>query len=141
MAGATLRKIYCWEMRIEDLTVYLASTRKGAAGIGLTLERRSDCIDFFKGIFPNNTLLKDYRVNLPLVRKVKALSCNDAANRPVDLDIECTPFQWLVFKAIAEIPFGETRSYGEVASMIGRPNNARAVGQALGKNPLPLIFP
>lgn len=41
----------------------------------------------------------------------------------------------------ARIPFGETKTYGEVAKMMGSPGGARAVGQAMGKNPLPLIFP
>jgi O-6-methylguanine DNA methyltransferase len=44
-------------------------------------------------------------------------------------------------KAIARIPFGETRTYKEVAAMAEKPKGARAVGQAMGRNPLPLIFP
>jgi O-6-methylguanine DNA methyltransferase len=45
------------------------------------------------------------------------------------------------WKAIARIPFGQTKSYGEVARMVGRPGGARAIGQAMGRNPLSLIFP
>ncbi|MCJ7684347.1 MAG: MGMT family protein, partial [Desulfobacteraceae bacterium] len=66
---------------------------------------------------------------------------NNPEKKPLPLDFSCTPFRWSVLKAIATIPFGETRTYGEVASMVGKPGGARAVGQVMGKNPLPLIFP
>jgi methylated-DNA-[protein]-cysteine S-methyltransferase len=52
-----------------------------------------------------------------------------------------TPFQRQVWQATRLIPYGETRSYQWVASHIGKPRAARAVGQALGKNPLPIIVP
>jgi methylated-DNA-[protein]-cysteine S-methyltransferase len=52
-----------------------------------------------------------------------------------------TSFQAEVYRAIAEIPHGETRTYGWVASQIGKASAARAVGQALRKNPLPILVP
>lgn len=54
---------------------------------------------------------------------------------------EITDFQWRVLAATTAIPIGETRSYKWVAQKIGRPGAARAVGQALKKNPYPLIIP
>jgi len=52
-----------------------------------------------------------------------------------------TPFQWQVLKAAAKIPLGQTRSYKWVAKQIGRPKAVRAVGQALKRNPYPVIIP
>ncbi|HMD45120.1 MAG TPA: methylated-DNA--[protein]-cysteine S-methyltransferase [Acidimicrobiales bacterium] len=52
-----------------------------------------------------------------------------------------TPFQRSVWFALAEIPYGETISYGDLARRVGRPNAYRAVGQANGANPLPIILP
>lgn len=52
-----------------------------------------------------------------------------------------TPFQQAVWQALLEIPYGETRSYGEVATSIGAPNAARAVGSACAKNPIWLLIP
>ena len=54
---------------------------------------------------------------------------------------EGTPFQRCVWKALAEIPYGETISYGELARRIDKPTAARAVGAANGKNPLPIVLP
>ena len=52
-----------------------------------------------------------------------------------------TPFRKRVLEAERNIPYGQTRSYGEVAKMIGRPKAIRAVGSANAKNSLPLYFP
>ena len=61
---------------------------------------------------------------------------------PLDPELEgCTPFQRDVWEATARIPYGQLRSYGWLAAEIGRPNSARAVGQALGANRLPIIVP
>ena len=52
-----------------------------------------------------------------------------------------TDFEWLVLKATLTIPLGQTRSYKWIAEKIRRPKAVRAVGQALRKNPYPLIIP
>ncbi len=51
------------------------------------------------------------------------------------------PFQRLVLQATYEIPYGETRTYKEIAEHIGRPRSARAVGRAEATNPMPLVLP
>ncbi|MFO0637065.1 MAG: methylated-DNA--[protein]-cysteine S-methyltransferase, partial [Nannocystaceae bacterium] len=52
-----------------------------------------------------------------------------------------TEFEQHVWRTLASIPYGETRAYAELASSIGSPNSARAVGRANGRNPLPLLLP
>lgn len=52
-----------------------------------------------------------------------------------------TPWQHLVWQAVREIPFGETRTYGEIAATLGRPRAARAMGRANATNPLPIVIP
>jgi len=59
---------------------------------------------------------------------------------PLDLRYY-TPFQQAVWRAAADIPYGETRSYAWIARRIKKPRAARAVGQALGANPVPIIVP
>jgi methylated-DNA-[protein]-cysteine S-methyltransferase len=59
---------------------------------------------------------------------------------PIDIGW-ATPFQRQVWQATRSIPYGETRSYGWVAEQIGKPAAVRAVGQALGKNPMPIVIP
>ena len=59
----------------------------------------------------------------------------------VPLDFNGTEFQKSVWAALLTIPFGATRSYGDIARQIGRPGASRAVGAANGKNPISIIAP
>jgi len=59
----------------------------------------------------------------------------------LELDPAGTPWQRLVWAALREIPYGETRSYGEIARGLGRPGAARAVGAANGRNPVSIVVP
>lgn len=52
-----------------------------------------------------------------------------------------TDFQLQVLKALQKIPYGQTRTYGELAKQLGRPKASRAVGMANGRNPLPIVIP
>lgn len=52
-----------------------------------------------------------------------------------------TPFQLAVWRALAEIPYGETRSYRELAARLGHPSASRAVGAANGRNPIAIVVP
>lgn len=63
--------------------------------------------------------------------------------RSFDLPLELsgTPFQRAVWEALADIPYGCVISYGELAAMVGRPRAFRAVGQANGANPIPIVLP
>ncbi len=57
------------------------------------------------------------------------------------LDVSGTAFQRAVWDALRAIPFGETRSYGDIAGQIGRPTAARAIGAASGRNPVSIVTP
>lgn len=57
------------------------------------------------------------------------------------MKLEGTNFQRTVWKEISKIPFGETRTYKDIAIAIGKPNSSRAVANACGKNPYPVIIP
>ncbi len=59
----------------------------------------------------------------------------------IGLDMRGTDFQKSVWEALVKIPFGETRSYGELAKQLGNPNAMRAVGAANGRNPIGIVVP
>jgi len=141
MAGKTLSDIYCSRIKVDRLTVYLASTVKGAFRVGLGLNPSTPPVPFFSRLFPTAHLTEDDRLNRPLADAVEAALRNTPLENALSMDVSFTPFQWAVLEAVATIPFGQTRTYGAVASMVGRPLGARAVGQVMGRNPLPLIFP
>lgn len=79
---------------------------------------------------------------LGIARALQRYFCGGPARLRCSLDLtRATPFQRAVWRVLQGIPPGRTRSYGEVARAIGRPRAARAVGQAVGANPLPLLIP
>lgn len=67
----------------------------------------------------------------------------DGCRHTFDLKLEPhgTPFQLRVLDALCDIPFGQTVSYGDIATAIGKPKAVRAVGAANGRNPLPIVIP
>lgn len=86
-----------------------------------------------------------FRILTPAADPVSAFVCAILSGRsstcPPLAELEGTEFQQAVWRAIAEIPPGQTRSYGELAVAIGRPKAVRAVGSACGCNPVPLFIP
>lgn len=84
------------------------------------------------------------RAEEPFLRVKKQLKEYFAGERKhFDLNLapRGTPFQLAVLAALQDIPYGETRSYLEVAQQIGKPKAVRAVGSANGNNPIALIIP
>lgn len=59
----------------------------------------------------------------------------------LELDVRGTAFQQRVWEAVRAVPYGQTRSYRDMAAAVGKPNAVRAVGAANGANPLPLVIP
>ncbi|MGN0261499.1 MAG: methylated-DNA--[protein]-cysteine S-methyltransferase [Eggerthellaceae bacterium] len=91
-------------------------------------------------------------VGLPGVRKPTLLT-NDAANQlqeylagrrryfDLPLDPAGSPFQKKVWREMLDIPYGSTKTYGEIACAVGSPRGARAVGMAANRNPIAIVIP
>ena len=83
----------------------------------------------------------------PLARQAAQLLGDYAAGKPADIESfpvdlpECTGMQRKTWLALREIPRGETRSYGWLARHVGEPHAPRAIGAAVGANPIPLWLP
>lgn len=79
-----------------------------------------------------------------LARWTKAILAHLAGRQPrldLPLDVQATAFQWQVWQALSAIPYGETRTYSEVAFSIGKPRAVRAVARACATNPVALAIP
>jgi len=75
------------------------------------------------------------------VEQLGAYFAGELSDFDVELDMRGTEFQRRVWQALLTIPYGETRSYGEIAEQVGAPGAARAVGLANGRNPIAIIVP
>lgn len=91
--------------------------------------------------FPAARLVRDDAGLSATLAEVRAAIAEPAAARDLPLDLRGTAFQLRVWQALRSIPAGETRSYGELAAMAGRPGAARAAGRACGLNPVAPAVP
>jgi methylated-DNA-[protein]-cysteine S-methyltransferase len=76
-----------------------------------------------------------------VTRQLRAYFAGELREFDLEVDQRGTEFQRRVWREVAAIPFGETRSYGQVAAAIGRPTASRAVGAANGRNDVPIVVP
>lgn len=74
-------------------------------------------------------------------RQLDAYFAGDLTRFDLDYHLEGSPFQRDVWRALEAIPFGDLRSYGDIARQVGQPGGAQAVGMANHANPLPIIVP
>lgn len=76
-----------------------------------------------------------------VVEQLDAYFAGTLTSFDLDLDLAGTDFQRRVWGALRTIPYGETRTYGEIADQVGSPKAFRAVGLANGRNPISIIVP
>ncbi len=90
-------------------------------------------------------ILRIRHISSPALKRAAAQLCEYFARRRTSFDIPLltvgTPFQKRVWEALLEIPYGETRSYRQIARRIGNENGVRAVAQAIGANAVAIIIP
>ncbi|MFE0098807.1 methylated-DNA--[protein]-cysteine S-methyltransferase [Streptomyces sp. NPDC059009] len=75
------------------------------------------------------------------IRQLEAYFAGELTDFDLELRLDGTPFQRSVWRRLQQIPYGETRTYGELAEALGKPGASRAVGLANGKNPIGVIVP
>lgn len=86
-----------------------------------------------------NSLIRGYLAEART--QLRAYFAGDLREFDLSLDLRGSDFQLRVWRSLCAIPFGETRSYAEIAVAIGAPKAVRAVGAANGANPIPIIVP
>jgi methylated-DNA-[protein]-cysteine S-methyltransferase len=133
--------VFSYEINSPVGKLRLLSSEKGLCYIGLS--RQSDrCIkDFIKKWFPDATIRKGGAVNKEAARQIKAYFNGKLRKFTVKLDLRVKGFYGKVLQKVKAIPYGKTRTYGEIAAALGNPGAARAVGGANSSNPIPIIIP
>jgi O-6-methylguanine DNA methyltransferase len=119
-----------------------AATSRGVCKIALGKETAADFFGWLERYVAHAPRKPDRRglVALALDQIVEYLG-GQRREFDLPLDLRGTEFQRRVWAAVAGIPYGETRTYADIARTIGKPQATRAVGAANGANPLPLVVP
>jgi AraC family transcriptional regulator of adaptative response/methylated-DNA-[protein]-cysteine methyltransferase len=118
----------------------VAGTEKGICSVKLG-DRDAQLEQDLRREYPEASIARD---GSAFSTWVKTLVGHLEGRRPdlnLPLDVQATAFQWTVWRYLQSIPYGETRSYGEVARAIGKPAAVRAVARACATNPVCLVVP
>lgn len=126
------------EMKSSIGTLALAGEVDGVRLRGLRLIWLPGGIGKFR---PEPDWVKDAKPFAGTMRQLREYFAGERDTFDLPLAPEGTEFQQEVWRAVAAIPYGETRSYGEIARRIGKADAVRAVGAANGQNPLPIVIP
>ena len=120
-------------------SIWVASHRAGVCLVrfGLTEE---DFLEVVRTVC-EGPHIPDQEFNRGVTEEIKAYFDGRLTRFSCPLDPQGTPFEMKVWGALQRIPFGETRSYQEIAEEVGTPRGCRAVGGANGRNPIPLLIP
>ncbi len=111
--------------------VCLASTEKGLCSVSLVMGTDAESLESLGKKFPGAILTAGFRPE-----HAAFLRLLDKKSETLPFHLLGTPFQLDVWKALLHIPFGKTTTYGALAAEIGRPKAFRAVGSAVGDNPI-----
>lgn len=122
--------------------IYLAATDEGLVYCASAREDGSEMNDWLAKYLPDHTLQEDSNEILTDAKKqLEAYFLGESKTLNVPLQLIGTLFRKSVWEALQTIPYGETRSYGQIASQIGKPKGPRAVGQANHYNPISYFVP
>ncbi|HUL32050.1 MAG TPA: methylated-DNA--[protein]-cysteine S-methyltransferase [Thermodesulfobacteriota bacterium] len=119
--------------------VFVASTERGVCFVDFVRTEKT-FLKRLKEKFPGK-IVRDDRKNRNVLDQLKKYLKGELRHFDCKLDFKGTPFQKKVWSALARIPYGRTRSYKDIAKSIGHPKAFRAVGNANGRNSIPLIVP
>lgn len=114
-------------------------TERGICHFAFVVESEGEAIDALIADWDQAEMIEDQSLTAPLVEPIFDL--NRRAGTPLRLHLRGTNFQLKVWEALLSIQPGSLTTYGHIASMIGRPTATRAVGNAVGQNPVPVLIP
>jgi AraC family transcriptional regulator of adaptative response/methylated-DNA-[protein]-cysteine methyltransferase len=114
-------------------------TERGICHLGFVQDREGEAIDTLVSDWGQARMLEDYNATAPLVEPIFNLARR--GDQPLHLHLRGTNFQIKVWEALLRIPAGHLTTYGQIARRIGSPNAMRAVGTAVGHNPIAVLIP
>jgi O-6-methylguanine DNA methyltransferase len=121
--------------------IRVASSDRGLAYLGFPVSHGRGYSGWRERFASGCVTRHDPETNREICDQVIAFIARERNGFDVPTDLRATPFQEKIFKIVSEIQYGETLSYKEVARLAGDERAVRAVGTALGANPLALVIP
>ncbi|OAB37368.1 cysteine methyltransferase [Paenibacillus macquariensis subsp. macquariensis] len=133
--------IYWTLLSHEDWRIYIASTASGLCYVGSQDKPFEELEDWVRRKFPASELIQDDEKLQAYATELIEYFEGNRQSFTVSFDFQGTPFQLAVWNALCEIPYGQTKSYSDIANVILKPAAVRAVGTAIGANPVLVTVP
>jgi methylated-DNA-[protein]-cysteine S-methyltransferase len=131
-----------WTLMIyENQSIHLAASDKGLAFVGSGNGPFHEMADWLKTRFPGSSLMRDDSKLQIYSDALRAYLEGERSSFALPLHLQGTPFQKAVWDALGHIPYGETRTYSEIATQLGKASAVRAVAAAIGANPALIFVP
>lgn len=136
-----IKQMYWGMLQHNEQTFYLAASNSGVCRVMLSTEPFQFMIDWLQRRNLRGNLVHDEERVSPYLKQLKEYMEGRRTNFTAPVDLHGTEFQIMVWHQLQSIPVGETRSYSDIANAIGRSKSVRAVGAAIGANPVPIVVP
>jgi len=133
--------VYWTLLTHSQWNMYIAATIEGLCYVGTPNAPFNELVTWVNKKLPSHTLTEDAEILQPHADELINYLKEQSRDFLLPIDLHGTPFQKNVWKALQEIPYGRTVSYSDIAKRIEKPNAIRAVGTAIGANPVLIIVP
>jgi methylated-DNA-[protein]-cysteine S-methyltransferase len=133
--------LYWTQLVYENWKLYMAATSKGLCYVGSQDKPFEELEAWASKHYPGSPLVQDDDVMHPYVAEFKEFLLGERTSFTISQELKGTDFQTEVWNALCQIPYGETWTYSDIANAIQRPTAVRAVGTAIGANPVLLTVP
>ena len=141
MQVKTKPDIYWSSIDHDEWSFIIAATSRGLCYVGSQDKPLEELIDWAKRRCPESQLIQDDVKLHPYITQFIEFFKGVRTDFTTPFDLHGTPFQLAVWHALCSIPYGQTRSYAELAQDIQKPTSTRAVGAAIGANPILITVP
>lgn len=121
----------------------IATTERGICNLSFIQTSEGSAIDKLAVDWKQARMVEDYKSTASLVNRIfpEDPTRLNTTSQPLSLHLRGTNFQIKVWEALLRIPLGSTATYGQIAAQIGNPKAVRAVGTAVGHNPIAVVIP
>ena len=133
--------IYWAKVEHGEWSLYIAATEKGLAFVGSNHKPFNELAQWAARRKPGYALVQNAERLAPYAKEIIEYLQGERQQFSVAHDLSGTPFQQAVWRALQQIPYGQTASYSDIAAHINNSAAVRAVGAAIGANPLLLTIP
>lgn len=133
--------VFWTEFRHQQWSMYLAASSKGLCYVGSNCAPFEELNNWVHRHFPYSPLVEDDEKLKYYVEEMAEYLEGKRVIFSIPLDLRGTAFQLEVWQALCKIQYGVTCSYSDIAELIGRPSSVRAIGTAIGANPILINIP